>query len=252
MLVKNRLLFVNSEEHEFDALIEKLKNDFTIHTCNCSYPDIRFYSDDYSAELVVCSLSGLERNNIIDMASCIPNMFVFCSSGDNTDISALSSMGIKYYASKRNMCEEGERFIRIVCRNMPFRYAEFREKIYKLIYDCNKEFQPGANRAGFDYAVESMRYILFSECSRLNFSADVYTYLAKKFDTTPAGVDNALRRYVKHIWSNGEALKDNEFFPECAAGDERPLVSDFIFEMCDRIFYKYRHDFYRYFSEIHK
>ena len=252
MLMKNRLLFVKSEEHEFETLIKNLENDFTVFSCKCSYPDIRFNADNCDADLVVCSYGGFERKDIVDLLECMPNMFIFYSANEYADIVDLSSRGFKYYAHDSSMYEEGEKFIRIICGNLPFRYDEFKDKIYKLIFDCNMKFHPGAYRTGFTYAVDSIRYILFSECRRLSFSTDIYTYLANKYNSSVTGVDNAMRRYVRYVWGNRESFKDMEFFPECAGGDEPPLVSDFIFEMCDRIFYKYRQDFYRYFSEVHK
>lgn len=252
MLIKNKLLFVRSEDHEFDPLIKNLEKDFSISSCKCSYADICFYTDDFRPDLVICSLKGLERNDIVYLVEKVPNMFLFYSADDLTDIKTLSARGLKYYAHDLDMSDEGGRFIRIICNDLPFRYAEFKEKIFRLTYDCNMDFKPGAFRSGFTYAVESIRYVLFSECSRLNFSSDVYSYLASKFNTTIAGVDNAMRRYVKYVWSNREELRDLEYFPECAAGDEKPIVSDFIFEISDRIFFEHRQDFYRYFSAIHK
>lgn len=252
MLVKNRLLFVKTEKHEFDTLIKELEDDFLVSTCKCSYPDIRFHTDDFQADMVICSFKAFKESNIIEHMEHMPDMFIFYSECDSEEMSKLKEAGLNYFSCEYKMFDQGETFIRAICEKLPFRYAEFREKINRIIYDCNMGFRPRTCRAGFSYAVESIRYILFSECNRLSFSGDVYTYLSKKYDTSITGVDNAMRRYVNTVWMNREAMKEKEFFPECATRDERPLVSDFIFELCDRIFYTYRRDFYRYFDAIHK
>lgn len=250
MLVKHSLLFIGSLDESFNELIDRLKNDFTIHTCGCTSASVQFYTDNYAPDLVVCSLEHCDMDVLREAVGLVEDMLVVFPSERSSSVKELQDLGLKHFTFTTEHQTAAERYIRMFCKAAKIKAKVFRERKNKLVYDNANSFSSSHCKSGLFYVVEAVKYVLFTEGKYISLRKDIYPYLSRINGSTQASIDNAVRRYVDYVYQKYENEKDSEFFLGSFLELGKPTNKDFILEFSDRIFFKYRDEFYRYFSCI--
>ena len=251
-LVKDKLLVLKEKENDFEDLIECLKNEFIIETCEVEFPKMKIMADDIGASLVICKLSAIRRNDLMKAVSNIPNLFVYYQNKEYTAMMELIERGLKYYEldiDNKSIGAEKYNYIRMLCYKSPFRYHEFKSKISEIVYEKLNLFR-GRNRTGYSYTAESVLFLLFCDKKCINMLDDVYTYISKKFNVNYSNIDPSVKRFIESFWENRQLAENDELLCKLSFKGKKPTTSEFIYEFSDLLFFRYRSEFYRYFMEI--
>lgn len=247
MLVNNSLLFIGTPDSSFCELIDRLKADFTVNTCDSTYASVQFHSDNYEPDLVICSLERCDMDLLRDLVEIISDLLVVFPAEKSESIRELQELGLKHYIMTTEHQTAAERYIRMFCSSADIRAKEFRDRINKLVYDTVKDFSGAHCRSGMFYVIDGVKYVLFSESKHISMQSDIYPYISKMHKVSQSSIDNAIRRYVEYVYQNSESSEFIKFFQPTSEITQKPANSDFIFDLADRIFFKYRYEFYKYY-----
>lgn len=250
MLVRNSLLFIGTNDNSFNELIGRLEHDFTINTCDLTYASVKFFTDNNEFDLAVCSLENCDIDVLRDAVRIVPELLVVFPSEESGVVRELQALGLKHFTFSTEHQTAAERYIRMFCGGLRIKTGEFRDSISKLVYDSANSFSGAHCRSGLFYVVECVKYVLFTESKHISVQNDIYPYLSKIHNVSRSSIDNAIRRYIEYVSRNYDENTAGEFFPSSAQNGRKPLNSDFIFEFADRIFFKYRNEFYRYYNSL--
>ena len=249
VLIKERLLFVKDNEHEFENLIEVIKDRYELDFCGYDYSTIKCKAMNMDSDHIICSMEGIEKNDFWNMVPSLPKLTVLYKECNIEQIRFFNDKNIGCYFTVENDKSEIERLFNIICSDVKYRYRDFYNRINNLIYTTfvingTKYFE------GYSLIVEAVVLIFFGDNRSVMSSGEIYRCVGSKADISEAAVEVALRRCIAHIWQHKEIFNRTDLLTDIIDSPAPPTNTKFLYAVADRLFFKYRSDFYRYYEAM--
>ena len=104
MLIKDSIILIQKDEHEFDELIYYLKDYYHIIVCPYDYTDIKIKAIDSRAWMILCSFKGVKQNDFWDKAKEIDNLIVLSTFKELAYHASDKGDELECYLIKENDC----------------------------------------------------------------------------------------------------------------------------------------------------
>ena len=253
MLIKDSIILIQKDEHEFDELIYYLKDYYHIIVCPYDYTEIKIKAIDSRAWIILCSFKGVKQNDFWDKAKEIDNLIVLSTFKELAYHASDKGDELECYLIKENDCRSIADYILYKDCLLSDEYYLFIGSVKRSLFHSFAQHASGC-RLGMEYMIDAVSYVLFSEKKHISLTADIYPFLMTKNNVSNTSVESALRRFINFVMDNKEDFIDEELFKGLAAYDNRISVKDFIFEISDRYFFLNRDQFskYNYFNSINR
>lgn len=249
MLIKERLLFVKDNEHEFEEILKTIGDKYEIEECGYDYSTIQLKAMDMEADHIICSLSGIEKNDFLKVVPSLPKLVVLYKEYNNEINNYFDEYNIASFHCGNTEKKYIEDLFKKLCSDVPYRYKEFRVKIQKIIY---QNFVRAYCRyfEGFALMAIGVEYIFFCDNRSVMSSGEIYRCISEKAGISAAAVEVAIRRCICHMWSNKHLFSDCEMLKDILRDETPPSNTKMMYASADKLFFMYRSDFYRYYEAL--
>ena len=246
MLVKERLLFIKADEHEFEELLDDIKDSYELRCCSYDQSTV-INSMEMEADHVICSLRGIKENNFWNILPLLPKPVVLYKEPVIDKIQYLNDNNICCLYMGNGEKESNRHLVKMICCDVPYRFMEFRQKIVDIIYSAFvingcKHFE------GMMMITTAVEHIFFSENRTVMSSGEIYRYISEKSGVSPAAAEMAVRRSIGYIWKHKDIYGKSELLAEILKSKRVPSNTKLLYSVADKLFFDYRIDFCRYYA----
>ena len=107
--------------------------------------------------------------------------------------------------------------------------------IDEYLYGVLKELMVPKSVAGYMYLIDSIKIVYRNKLKYASVTKEIYPKVSKKYKTTVASVERAIRHAIECSWKNCDKKILEKYFYINAIKNRRPTNYDFIFEIAQHI-----------------
>lgn len=245
---------------DYDGQYRNLENQlidfgFLVSLCKNKTVDIQVDIMHLKPSIVVFDGNKLGVSEVQKIVSDVrgekhfPILYNIYTYEDNEAIEQLTGIGVDISVPSPYNCSTIACHMKYLCENAPLDAAGFKTVVRSEIYEILKEFRLFSSRSGCSYIIDSVMYLLFERSRRVNMQGVVYPHTAEHYGVTAARVERSIRLAIQSMWKNAPDYVRKKYFPECFAMDKKPTNSEFILNISDCLYIKYREYFDKYYRE---
>lgn len=184
-------------------------------------------------DLVLPEIDGLTVINTLKEKRINKKILVLSELKDNSLLRNLSSYNVSYYMMKPFSLESLELRIKDILVNKNNSLdLEYDRKITKILHTLGVP----SHIKGYLYIRESIKLMFLSSDMVGGITKEIYPEIAKKFNSTTARVERAIRHAIEISWSRGDYDVMDELFGHSVDYDKaKPTNSEFIATIADHL-----------------
>ncbi len=184
-------------------------------------------------DLIIPKLDGLFILQELDKRNINKNIIVMTNFRDEKIIEEANQYGIDYYMLKPVNFQNLEK--RILSINI----NKSKNKLFNqeaIIADMLHKLGIPSHIRGYQYIKEGIM-IVYRGGNHISYiTKDVYSEIAKKFDTTPTRVERAIRHAIEVSWNRGDInLMEETFGNSLNINRDKPTNAEYLTTIADRI-----------------